>query len=114
MVEKMRLIFQEIEKKRGPLTLFVLMREDDFMHNWSLFLCGDHLSNTSEDFRYVVDTINHHLTPEEANLISRTSILPKDDHLVELFSRYRPDQKIKDTHINGFMVQEAYILASRG
>jgi hypothetical protein len=113
MVEKFKQILAELEKK-GKISLFAVLKMDNYVDKWSIVLCGENLiPGNKESFSSVVKTFNNLLTEDEKNLIARLGIFDVDDYIPQLFVNYKSGTEIlKETKINGFVVYEGYILVS--
>ncbi len=115
MVEKFKLITNEIEAQKGNFTLFAIMRMDDFIDKWSVLVSADWITdeNRTEIFNLVASKMRENLSEEENKSIARIGIFPVQDHITELFLKYKEGFHLQNEKVNGFKVHEAYILKSK-
>jgi len=114
MVDKLKLLLEEVIAEKGIVTLFAVMRMDDLTDKWSVVFSAPWVTDKTKnsDFSYLVVKLNKFLSPEENSSIARVGMFEKNHHIVQLFSKYKADQKIENEKVNGFKIHEAYILAS--
>lgn len=113
MVDKLRQLLAEVEKKRGKVTLFSILKMDEFTDKWTVLLAASWVNETNrnEIFNEIVAFMKGVLTPEEQSSIARIGIFTADDHSIQPFLQYQTNTYIKeDTKINGYMVHEAHII----
>ncbi len=113
MVDKFKQILEKL-KEKGKVSLFVVLRMDDFVDKWSVVICSDWAKAGDEaSFKEIVDIMSSILNTEERQLIARVGIFNKDDYVAKLFLPYKKGSEIKEkTQINGFVVYEGYVLES--
>ena len=114
MVDKFKLIISEIESQKGNFTLFAIMRMDNFIDKWSVLISADWINdeNNSDIFNLVALTLREKLSEQENNSIARIGIFPVEDHITQLFLKYK-EGHLEDEKVNGFKVHEAFILRSK-
>ncbi len=115
MVEKFREILKEIIEQKGQVTFFAIMKMDDFFDKWSVFVSAPWATeeNRTETFEFLRGLMMEKLTAEERATIARIGIYPKADYVTQVFLQFSTNTVIKeDTKLNGFLVHEAYVLAS--
>jgi biotin synthase-like enzyme len=113
MVEKFKLITDKL-KEKGNVSLFVVLRMDDFIDKWSVVLCADWAKPRDEQsFNEVVRIFKEVLQGEELQTIARIGIFDLNDYIPQLFIKFKTGYEIKqETKINGFVVYEGYVLES--
>ncbi len=115
MVEKFKTILQQITDAKGEMTLFAMMKMDEFTDKWSVVVCAPwaRTENRSENFTFIKGVLDANLNEEERITIARIGIFPKQDQAIQALLQFQEGTTIKeDTKINGFMVHEAHILHS--
>lgn len=115
MVDKFRDILQTVVKEKGKVTLFAIMKVDELTDKWSVILCAPWATETNlqEIFGYVKNLLDSKLIPEEKATIARIGIYQKNEYVTQSLLQFTEGTSIKeDTKINGFVIHEAYILAS--
>lgn len=113
MVDKFNNILQIIEVGKGAVTLFVILKMDEYTDKWTVIISAPWTDNSPEIFNYLFGIVKSNLTPEEAATIARIGIFNRDEHIVELFLNYQTGSKItEDTKLNGNLIHEAYIIKS--
>jgi hypothetical protein len=79
LVEKMKKIRDDIERKRGPLTLVALFQREE-SHVWDPVFCASWLDrNGMEDLRFLVGYFQKHLADREIVKIRGVFIVNYDD-----------------------------------
>lgn len=115
MVEKFKIILTKIQAEKGEVYLFALVKMDELVEKWTVFLSASWSSEATkkEDFEYVRDLIRSTLDSEEMSNVARLGILPKDAHLIQLLLKYQSGSEIDgETKLNGNVIHQGYILAS--
>ena len=113
MVEKFKQILAALQQQ-GKISLFVVLKMDDYVNSWSIVVCGENLRAGDKDsFSQVVRVFNDLLSKEEKSSIARIGIFNESDYIPQLFANYKDGTEIlKETKINGFVVYEGHILIS--
>lgn len=115
MVEKFNTILQEIERQRGKVTLFAVIKTNDLSDKWSVVFCADWAKDNNRDevFNFIGDLFKKTFTQEENESIARIGIYQKDDYVVKSLLAFQAGFEIKEeTKINGFTANKGHIIAS--
>jgi hypothetical protein len=115
MVDKFKTILAQIQKDKGIVYFFGLLKMDELLEKWTVLISAPWSSEATkkEDFQYIRNLLINTLSSEEISNVARLGILSKDAHLIQLFLKYQPDTEITaETKLNGNIVHEGYILAS--
>ncbi len=114
MVEKFKAILNSIEKERGDVAIFALLKMDEFIDKWTVVISASWATddNRSEVFEMIRKKIIEILMPPEVNEIARIAIFPIDEHLIQELLQFKSDTVIENRKINGNDVHSAYIIKS--
>jgi hypothetical protein len=114
MVEKYKKLLAEIEALKGEVDLFVIAQMDDLSDKWSIIISASWVKKETEtqDFSSIVDLVKRNFTKEETSAIAVLSLYDTNDYVPQLFLKYNSGQEIRNEEVNGFKIQEAYILKS--
>lgn len=115
MVEKFKQILEELKVQKGELSLFAVLKMDEFTDKWTIIVSAPWitLSTKNEIFALLRKLLIKKFTSEEMATIARLGIFPKDVHIVEELLKYKEGAIINGSEkVNGNIVHEAYILAS--
>lgn len=115
MVEKFKKTIELLELDyQQKLALFAVMKMDDLVDKWSIFLAADWIteSNRGEVFQKLAAIIRKTFTEEENESIARIGIFSKSDHIPQLFLQFKEETILNNQKVNGFFIHEAYILRS--
>lgn len=114
MVEKFIEILRAIEARRGPVTLFALLRMDEFLDKWTVVISAPWASqqNRAEVFEELRNSISTKLSEPEKSEIARIGIFPREEHLIEDLLRFKAGQTLRDVRVNGNQMHLAHIIAS--
>ncbi|OGK12871.1 hypothetical protein A3A93_06615 [Candidatus Roizmanbacteria bacterium RIFCSPLOWO2_01_FULL_38_12] len=111
MVDKFRAVVKKINKEKGAMNLFAILKMDEFTDKWTIILSAPWIKD--DTFSYVRDVLIRNFTPEEMNNIARLGIFAKNEHIVGELLKYKEGAIISEEEkINGNLVHEAYILVS--
>jgi hypothetical protein len=115
MVDKFKQILEEVRSQKGEVTLFAILKMDEFTDKWTVIVSATWISLATKNdiFGFVRDLMINKFTPEEMATIARLGIFPQNMHIVEELLKYKEGAIINgDEKINGNIVHEAHILAS--
>jgi len=114
MVEKFNKILENIEKIKGNITIFALLKMDEFIDKWTVVFCASWATDTNraEIFEIIRKQIIATLTPEEVREIARIAIYPTTEHFIQELLQYKSGTTIENQKINGNTVHYAYIIKS--
>ncbi len=115
MVERFRLILDEIVRQKGPVRLFAILKMDELTDKWTVILSAPWVieSTLRDDFIFLRNLMIVKFNNEEMATVARLGIFTKDEHIIEELLKYKEGSVIEgDEKINGSVVHEAYILAS--
>lgn len=118
MVEKFNSILLEIQRDKGIVNVFAIIKMDEITEKWSVVFCAPWVEqqNGAEVFNYLRELLLRHLSSEEVSTISRLSIFSKNDPLIQLILRAvrveNSNVNLIDTTLNGFKIHEAHIFES--
>ena len=119
MVDKLKQVLSQIKANKGAVTLFAIIKMDEVTDKWSVFLSAPWINeqNMSEIFSYVRNLLLQSLSEEEKTTIARIGIFTSNEHIVQLITNSIKVEAgsiatIKDTQLNGYKIQEAYIFES--
>ena len=112
MVEKFKTILQRIEQENGNVSLFALLKMDEFIDKWTIvFSAGWAVPERREEiFKKMKDIIVEVLSSEELQEVARLAIYPKEEHIVEELLQYQSGTVIENQKINGNTVHYANII----
>ncbi len=115
MIEKFKAILDSIEKEKGSVTIFALLKMDEFIDKWTVVICASWATdeNRSEIFEFVRQEIITALTPEEVSEVARIAIYPETEHFIQELINYKSGTVIKDKKVNGNVVHYANIIKSK-
>jgi len=108
MVDKLKKILAIVKNDMGSITLFAIMKMDEYTDKWSVILSASWVDK--DTFGYLYKLFNEHLTKEEASSIARIGIFSKESREVQSLLKVNA-KYIVNTKVNGFMIHEGYILA---
>lgn len=115
MVEKFKLILQQIENEKGAIKLFAILKMDEITDKWTIILSASWINeeNLKENFIFLRDKLSETFNREELSTIARLGIFTEKEHIVQELLKYKEGSVIEqDEKVNGNIVHEAYILAS--
>lgn len=116
MVEKFKQVLEEVRKQKGEVTLFAILKMDEFTDKWTVIVSASWIDQTTKDdiFGFIRGLLINKFTPEEMATIARLGIFPQNMHIVEELLKYKEGTFINgDEKINGNIAHEAHILASK-
>jgi hypothetical protein len=114
MVEKFQKILENIEKAKGSVVIFALLKMDEFVDKWTVVFCASWATdiNRTEVFEMIRKQITDTLRPEEVSEIARIAIYPKTEHFIQELLQYKSGTTIENKKINGNTVHYAHIIKS--
>ncbi len=114
MVERLKKILKEIEKRNGPVRLFAFLEMDDMADRWTLIISAAWIreANRFKKFKEVMALLRKNFNGEELSSFARVVLMPKEDHLVHELLKKKTGYHITDEKINGNMVQTGEIIKS--
>lgn len=114
MVEKFQKILENIEKVKGDITIFALLKMDEFVDKWTVVFSASWATdmNRTEVFEMIRKEIIETLTSEEVGEIARIAIHPKTEHFIQELLQYKSGTTIENQKINGNTVHYARIIKS--
>lgn len=114
MVKKFKKILEDIEKIKGAVVIFALLKMDEFVDKWTVIFCASWATDASrtEVFEIIRKEIIKTLTQEEVGEISRIAIYPKTEHFIQELLQYKSGTTIENKKINGNIVHYAHIIKS--
>jgi hypothetical protein len=114
MVEKFKKILENIERANGAVSIFALLKMDEFVDKWTVVFCAPWATddNRSDVFEKIRTEIVSALTPEEIGEIARIAIYPNTEHFIQELMQYKADTIIENKKINGNTVHYANIIKS--
>jgi len=110
MVEKFQIILNRILEEKNEVTLFALLKMDEFTDKWSILVCANWLDENS--FSYLSNLLKSVLNEEESKTIARIGIFSEDDHLIDLLLNYKTGSRIQEQKVNGNLIHDGYIIYS--
>ena len=114
MVNKFKTILDAIEKQKGAVNFFAVMKMDNFLDKWSVAIAADWINknNDNKTFSDIYSIFTKFLTLEEAASLARIGLFTNDGYIPQLFKQYQSNTKLENQKINGFQIYEAYIIKS--
>jgi hypothetical protein len=114
MVEEFRKILESIEKEKGDVTIFALLKMDEFIDKWTIVLCASWATRETRNdvFEMIRKEVTETLKPEEVGEIARIAIYPKSEHFIQELMQYKSGTVIENKKINGNTVHYANIIKS--
>lgn len=114
MVEELKNILQDIEKEKGKVTIFALLKMDEYVDKWTVVFCASWANDTnrSEIFTMIRDKIIQKLKTEEVNEIARIAIFPENEHFIQELKQFNSGTIIENKQVNGNIVHYANIIKS--
>lgn len=115
MVEEFQKILESIEKEKGEVTIFALLKMDEFVDKWTVVFCASWATdaNRTETFELIRKNIIRTLKPEEVSEIARISIYPETEHFIQELTQFKSGAIIESRRINGNTVHYANIIKSK-
>lgn len=115
MVEKFKLLLEQIEQMNGPVILYVVSRMDNFVDSWSVIISADWVSVDKEiqksQFREILNLLVKVFTEDAVN-IARVGLFTKTDYVTKQFSQFKSGTVLKEDRVNGYDIHEAHIIKS--
>lgn len=114
MVEEFQKILESIEKEKGEVAIFALLKMDEFVDKWTVVFCASWATDASRAtvFEIIRKKIIETLKPEEVSEIARIAIYPRMEHFIQELIQYKSGTIIENKKINGNTVHYAYIIKS--
>ncbi len=114
MVEKFTKILESIEERKGRVTLFAILKMDEFLDRWTVVFCAPWSTNENRDeiFEMIRKEIMKTLSPEETGEIASIAMYAKTDHLVAELIKFQSGTTFENRKINGNKVHYAQIIKS--
>jgi len=115
MVEKFQQILDNIEKEKGEVTIFALLKMDEYVDKWTIVFCASWANDTNrtETFAIIKNKIISILKPEEVNEIARIAIYPETEHFIQELKQFKSGTIVENIKINGNTVHYANIIKSK-
>ena len=117
LFEKMRVIQAEVDRERGGILFFGLLKAADLPDQWDLVIVATWAQeDTLPDLRYLAEKIRAQLAPEEMLSLARIVLLGPDDAGLlahaGAFSVRQGGVEAVHLPINELIVTHAYVIAS--
>lgn len=114
MIEEFQKILENIEKEKGEVAIFALLKMDEFVDKWTVVFCASWATeaNRAEVFEIIRKKIIETLKPEEVSEIARIAIYPKTEHFIQELIQFKSGAIIENRKINGNTVHYANIIKS--
>lgn len=115
MVDKFNSILNKIIEERGIVTIFALLKMDEFADKWTVVFSAPWSTpmSASADFDYIRRLIIGTLDEEERATIARIGIFAANESLIQMLLQLKTGTVIsEDTKLNGNIIHAGYILAS--
>lgn len=114
MIEEFQKILESIEKEKGEVTIFALLKMDEFIDKWTVVFCASWATeaNRAEIFEIIRKKIIETLKPEEVSEIARIAIYPITEHFIQELMQFKSGTIIENRKINGNTVHYANIIKS--
>jgi hypothetical protein len=120
LVDKLRMLEQEITQERGNFLLFALVQREETMPNrWDLLLSAPWFGQDEKATReYLAEKLNTVLSPQEMVQISRMILFPPEDPRLEEVRRKvkrtvsHEDVEISQWTFSDMPVSHAHIVTS--
>jgi hypothetical protein len=117
MVRGLAKIEAAIEKEKGPLTLFAIIKNQEGLEKWDLVISSRWTKSTLDNVHYVVGKLREGLSGDELVLISRVVPLKTDDRFVVALNRAvrveRGSVRVSNSNLFGFEIVDAYVITSK-
>lgn len=114
MVEKFKTILAEFKTQNIQVSLFAVLKMDEFADRWSVIFAAPDLEDDAKQqamFEKVVNTMLGLLDEKERQEIARVGVFPLNNHLVENLKEYKEGFEFKEkTPVNGNVIHAGYIL----
>src|SRR3989344_6826848 len=103
MVEKFQKILSDIELAKGKISVFALLKMDEFVDKWTVVFSASWMTDTNraEVFETIRKEIIDNLTQEEVAEIARIAIYPKTEHFIQELLQYKSGTVIENKAVNG-------------
>lgn len=116
MVEEFKQILEELQNKKGTVSLFAILKMDEFTDKWTVIISAPWINTATKNevFALIRNLMIQKFTPEEMATVARLGIFPTDEHIVQELLKYKEGATIsEDEKVNGNIVHNAHILASK-
>ncbi len=115
MLEKFKEIIEKIEEEKSEVTIFALLKMDEFVDKWTIVFCAPWANdeNREEVFNIIRKNIIDSLSPEEVSEIARIAIYPETEHLIQELMQFKSGSIIENEKVNGNTVHYANIIKSK-
>lgn len=121
ITEKIKVIINNLEQKRGPLLICALFLREDSLAKWDIIIAASWLNpKEMESYKTVSNELQEFLSPSELVQISRIVLLDQDDPVVSFLldletvknGGYKelPAETLSDRF--KFTIKRAYLLRS--
>lgn len=118
MVEQIRQAVTSIKEEKGPIALFLLIKNNSFLEDWSIVfsaLWADH--QKGEDvFVFIATKLRQFLEEGDLRKITRIELVPSaDERVLSINSVFSVDGGIwhlKNNQINSFFIEEGVLFES--
>lgn len=117
IVVALKEVLKQISENRSEVSLFALLKMDELTEKWTVVLSAPWINNSTRDetFYQIRDLLLKVLSKDELQTIARIGLYETGEHLIELLiDRYNDGDYIaSDEKVNGNLIHEGYILASK-
>jgi hypothetical protein len=115
MVDEFKKVLTEFEAQNSPVCVLALLKMDDLIDKWSIFLAAPWINNENNraTFKSFLTAMEKNVSHENLHNIGRIGIFSNEEHLAEELMNFKEGAVLKDQKINGNMIYEGYVIASR-
>lgn len=118
MVNELRAVIDKIKSEKGPIALFLLLKNNPAIDDWSIMFSASWIasSNTQEAFGYLSALLKERLSVEDLKKISRLGLLPSDNEFVLAINQGMSisdnSTDIKSCQFGNFLIEEGVLFES--
>jgi hypothetical protein len=115
MVDEFSAVIEKLQRQKGALALFALVKMDDHIDRWTVVVSAEWITdqNVDDSFKYVLQTIIASVSPECLNSMARLGVYTLEEHLVQDLLKYKQGTHIAESvRANGNIVHEGYVIVS--
>ena len=96
-------IVTELEKEKGGLAYFAIVRMDEFVDMWTVMFAADWVNdkNRIDIYNRINNLIDANGKKSDIAKVSRIGIFNSDHYLIKGLLKYSKEPELKDIKING-------------
>ena len=118
MVIEIRTVIDKIKSEKGPVSLFLLMKNNPAIEDWSVMFSAPWVNGEKSEnvFSYLTTLLKENLIVDDLKKISRLGILTTNNDFVaavnSAFSVEGGSAELKNCQINSFLIEDGILFES--